>query len=258
MEKVDNEENNNLMNKEEKHFLNIQSDFYHYMITEGGLTPKTSRDYISRLKFLSATYHIDNTLDEEGVEEILRKEEVCYIERSKYNTRKSISDFRSGLRKFLDFLKSDYHKRYENSILSEIKMIKENHHLSVTEKEAIILSRRGQGVFRNDLIKYWGGCAISKCSLTDILVASHIKPWKDSTNDKRLDVFNGLLLLPNYDKLFDLGYITFNPEGKVLYSKLLSKNDKYLLGLTATLSLCRIEEAHKSYLKYHKDYCFID
>ena len=75
------------------------------------------------------------------------------------------------------------------------------------------------------MIKYWDGCAISKCSLTDMLVASHIKPWKDSTNDERLDVFNGLLLLPNYDKLFDLGYLTFTSEGKAIYSKLLSKND---------------------------------
>lgn len=245
------------MDNNVKHFLNIQSDFYHYMITEGGLAKKTSSDYISRLKFLSATYRIDYTLGEKDVEEILREEEIRCIGRDKYCTRKSISDFRAGLRKFLDFLKSDYRKHYENTILAEIKMIKEDHHLSATEKETIILSRRGQGRFRSELIKYWNGCAISKCSLTDILVASHIKPWKDSTNNERLDVFNGLLLLPNYDKLFDLGYMTFTPKGKVLYSKLLSKNDKDLLGLTNTLSLCRIDEAHKIYLKYHNEYCFI-
>lgn len=245
------------MDKTEKHFLSIQSDFYHYMITEGGLAPKTSCDYISRLKFLSVTYRIDNTLDEEGVEEILREEEIRRIGRRKYCTQKSIFDFRSGLRKFLDFLKSDYRKRYENSILSEIKMVRENHHLSVTEKEAVILSRRGQGVFRHELIKYWDGCAVSKCSLTDMLVASHIKPWKDSTNEERLDIFNGLLLLPNYDKLFDLGYMTFTLEGKAVYSKLLSRNDKYLLGLTSSLFLCHIEEAHKNYLKYHNENCFI-
>lgn len=245
------------MNREERLFLTSQSDFYHYMITEGGLAKKTSHDYISRLKFLSTTYRIDETLNEDRVEEILQEEEKRRLERNKYCTEKSISDFRSGLRKFLDFLKSDYRKHYENSILSEIEMIKDNYFLSTTEKEAVIMSRRGQGLFRNELIKYWDGCAVSRCSLTDVLVASHIKPWKDSTNDERLDVFNGLLLLPNYDKLFDLGYITFTPEGKVIISKILSKNDKRLLGLTATLSLCRVEEAHKSYLKYHNEYCFI-
>lgn len=245
------------MENKVKHFLDIQSDFYHYMITEGGLAKKTSSDYISRLKFLSATYRIDYTLGERDIEDILREEEIRCIGRDKYSTRKSISDFRAGLRKFLDFLKSDYCKRYENTILAEIKMIKEDHHLSATEKETIILSRRGQGKFRSELIKYWNGCAISECSLTDILMASHIKPWKDSTNDERLDVFNGLLLLPNYDKLFDLGYMTFTPKGKALYSKLLSKSDKDLLGLTSTLSLCRIDEAHKIYLKYHNEYCFI-
>ncbi len=245
------------MHEKEKHFLNIQSDFYHYMITEGGLTRKTSNDYISRLKFLSTTYRIDNTLTKERVEEILQEEEMRCIGRTKYSTRKSISDFRSGLRKFLDFLSSDYRKRYEHSVFSEIKMIKENQHLSVTEREAVILSRRGQGIFRNELIKYWDGCAISRCSLTDMLVASHIKPWKDSTNDERLDVYNGLLLLPNYDKLFDLGYMTFTSEGKVIYSKLLSKDDKSLLGLVDNLSLCHIEEAHKKYIKYHHEYRFI-
>ena len=30
---------------------------------------------------------------------------------------------------------------------------------------------------------------------------SHIKPWRDADNQERLDAYNGLLLLPNYDKL---------------------------------------------------------
>lgn len=246
-----------MKNNLEKLFWNIQADFYHYMITDGKLAKKTSNDYISRLKFLSASYRIDATLDENRVEEILKEEEKRRVGREKYNTSKSISDFRSGLRKFLDFLKSDYRKQYEDSILSEINKIQENHCLSETEKEAVILSRRGQGAFRNELIEYWEGCAISRCSQMDILVASHIKPWKDSTNNERLDVFNGLLLLPNYDKLFDFGYMTFTAEGKAIYSNLLSKTDKQLLGLTDTLSLSRIEQSHKTYLEYHNEYCFI-
>ena len=48
---------------------------------------------------------------------------------------------------------------------------------------------------------------MSGITSTWILIASHIKPWRVSNNNERLDVYNGLLLLPNLDKLFDKGYI---------------------------------------------------
>ncbi|OUO24034.1 HNH endonuclease [Bacteroides sp. An322] len=242
----------------EKYFWNIQSDFYHYMITYGGITPKTSSDYVTRLKYLSSFYRIDETLTEEDIEYILQQENTRRLQRTKYTTPKAITDFKSGLRKFLNFLKSDYRKQYENSILYEIENININKKLTTTEKEALIQSRIGQGIFRKSLIKFWQGCAISHCSMTDILVASHIKPWKDATNHERLDIFNGLLLLPNYDKLFDLGYMTFTPQkGKAVYSKLLSSEDRHILGLTDSLSLSQITKEHKTYLTYHNEYCFM-
>jgi len=39
------------------------------------------------------------------------------------------------------------------------------------------------------------------------LVASHCKPWRDSTNGERLDGENGLLLTQSIDHLFDRGFI---------------------------------------------------
>ena len=48
-----------------------------------------------------------------------------------------------------------------------------------------------------------------------MLLASHIKPWRDSNHQERLDKFNGLLLLANLDKAFDLGFISFDDSGKV-------------------------------------------
>lgn len=110
----------------EKYFWNIQSDFYHYMITYGGITPKTSSDYVTRLKYLSSFYRIDETLTEEDIEYILQQENTRRLQRTKYTTPKAITDFKSGLRKFLNFLKSDYRKQYENSILYEIENININ------------------------------------------------------------------------------------------------------------------------------------
>ncbi len=89
------------------------------------------------------------------------------------------------------------------------------------------------------------------CPLTWMLIASHIKPWRDADNQERLDTYNGLLLLPNYDKLFDLGYISFNPKGKIMCSRLLDKFDREAIGLTSDLHLVKLENQHLKYLKYH-------
>ena len=68
-----------------------------------------------------------------------------------------------------------------------------------TEREAIVKARVGQGDFREALLSRWGGCAITGINRADLIRASHIKPWRYSTNSERLDPFNGLLLLPQYD-----------------------------------------------------------
>ena len=121
-----------------------------------------------------------------------------------------------------------------------------------------MLARVGQGKFRKELIEYWNGCSITTFKRFDILVASHIKPWKDSNNFERIDVYNGLLLLPNYDKLFDRGYINFDKKGKILFSKLISDNDKQLLGLKNNIKLINVDDKHLKYLDYHRENCFMD
>ena len=156
-----------------------------------------------------------------------------------------------------EFKKSDYHKRIENSIISQIKTIKVNPQLDKTQKKSIIMSRIGQGLFRSQLISFWGGCAISNCKQKAVLIASHIKPWKDSNNVERLDVYNGLLLQANYDRLFDNGYISFSSSGELLYSSLLPVSERKVLRLTNDLHLRKIEDAHLKYLEYHREYCFM-
>lgn len=88
--------------------------------------------------------------------------------------------------------------------------------LPETERKSIIQSRLGQGVFRKCLIEYWKGCAVTECKFSPLLKASHIKPWSKSTNQERLDVFNGLLLAPNIDAAFDIGYVSFDEKGKII------------------------------------------
>ena len=238
-------------------YTDLQADFYHYMVMFGGIAKKTSGDYVTRMKFLAHDYSLDETLTKEKIDEILRQEDLKRQERSVYTSKKSLSDFRAGLNKFLAFINSDYHKRIADSIITEIKAVENDNTIKMTEKDSIVKSRIGQGIFRKGLIEYWHGCAISQCPLTWMLIASHIKPWRDADNQERLDPYNGLLLLPNYDKLFDLGYISFNSKGKIMYSRLLDKFDRETIGLTNNLHLVKLEEQHLKYLKYHNDNCFL-
>lgn len=238
-------------------YTDLQADFYHYMVKFGGIAKKTSGDYVTRMKFLAHDYSLDETLTKEKIDEILRQEDLKRQERSVYTSKKSLSDFRAGLNKFLAFINSDYHKRIADSIITEIKAVENDNTIKMTEKDSIVKSRIGQGIFRKGLIEYWHGCAISQCPLTWMLIASHIKPWRDADNQERLDPYNGLLLLPNYDKLFDLGYISFNSKGKIMYSRLLDKFNRETIGLTNNLHLVKLEEQHLKYLKYHNDNCFL-
>ena len=126
-----------------------------------------------------------------------------------------------------------------------------------TEREALSKSRIGQGKFRTHLKIFWKNCcAVTGCSTVDILKASHIKPWRDSENHERLDYYNGLLLTPNLDAVFDSGLISFDKNGAILISQKLSYDQKATLGIEDQMSLKRIEKDHHKYLEYHRNHIF--
>ncbi len=126
--------------------------------------------------------------------------------------------------------------------------------LEKTEKDSIIQSRLGQGAYRQSLIDYWQGCAVTDCSYSPLLRASHIKPWRASNNIERLDPFNGLLLSPNLDVAFDTGYISFDKKGKIIISSALIPVDAYSLRITPKLRIKTklLSIKHQAYLEYHR------
>ena len=238
-------------------FQELEHDFLHYMLEFGGIAKKTSHDYVSRMRFLAQYYELDSNITSDYVEHIMNEERKIYAERERYNTLKSLGDLHAGLRKFLSFINSGYVQQQTETILSEIKKVEEDARLNTTERTQIIQSRVGQGIFRNKLVEYWLGCSVSGCSLFSVLVASHIKPWSASDNIQRLDLYNGLLLQPNFDKLFDRGYITFDLNGKIRCSSLLDSVDRKLLGIDTNMHLRKIDKMHNQYLLYHQENCFI-
>ena len=88
-----------------------------------------------------------------------------------------------------------------------------------------------------------------------VLIASHIKPYKDSNSEEAFDVNNGLLLSKNTDSLFDLGYITFNNDGTICPSKVLS-NDVIEHITQFRLNEHFINEKRLDYMAYHRAQVF--
>jgi predicted restriction endonuclease len=105
-----------------------------------------------------------------------------------------------------------------------------------TTRKALIDARRGQGKFRQDLEQRWDkACAVTNCTIREVLRASHIKPWARSSNEDRLNPQNGFLLLANLDILFEKGFFSFGDDGRMLVSKDLSASDRRLFGLPKRL-----------------------
>ena len=127
-----------------------------------------------------------------------------------------------------------------------------------TEVERLVKQRVGQDIFRNALITFWQGrCAVTGLVVLPLLRASHIKPWADcENNQERLDVFNGFLLAPHMDALFDGGWITFDDAGRLVKSTLLNDAAVQLLGVNSELKLAHLAADHRPYLEYHRQYVF--
>jgi len=147
-----------------------------------------------------------------------------------------------------DFVDIDSVRLKEDWEAIERKPIKE------TTKKALILARIGQGDFRKNLIKIWKGCSVTQYKNTSMLVASHIRPWRKSNDIQRLNPYNGLLLLPNYDKAFDRGYISFSDDGTILISNQLQNHEE--LGIHSDLKIKLVKES-KEFMNYHRNHVFI-
>lgn len=138
-----------------------------------------------------------------------------------------------------------------SDILSELEALST---LPKTERQSLVLSRVGQGEFRAQLVSYWEGCAVTGADCIPLLKASHIKPWRESNNKERLDVFNGLLLSPNIYAAFDTGYITFDHQGKIVLSNTIAGTPAFQLHINAKLRINRnlLRPEHQAYLEHHR------
>ena len=126
-----------------------------------------------------------------------------------------------------------------------------------TERQGLVTSRVGQGAYRKSILYRWKfKCAVTRYEKKEVLIASHIVPWKESTNDERLDVDNGILLSPTYDALFDQHLISFENNGKIILSDTLQQSKMDLIGVTGKERIQSLSSGNISYLERHRDLLF--
>ena len=127
--------------------------------------------------------------------------------------------------------------------------------LDHTQKEQIILARRGQGVFKNNVSKIEHHCRVTKVDRMEHLRASHIKPWRDANNSERLDGENGFLLTPSIDHLFDRGFISFADNGQLILSPSAHLLSLERMGIPpdGQLNVGAFHQGQRNYLNFHRD-----
>jgi putative restriction endonuclease len=124
-----------------------------------------------------------------------------------------------------------------------------------TERTALIQARRGQGLFRDNVRSIEHACRITRVARMEHLVASHIQPWRDSSNEQRLDGENGLLLTPTVDHLFDKGFISFENTGQLIVSPVADPVSLKRMGVDrdARVNVGPFAEGQRQYLEFHRE-----
>jgi hypothetical protein len=128
-----------------------------------------------------------------------------------------------------------------------------------TEKQALVLARRGQGKFRERVAALEQSCRVTRVDRPEHLRASHCKPWRDCTNAERLDGDNGLMLTPSIDHLFDRGFISFEDGGVLLVSPVAHRPSLQRMGVDVEkkLNVGRFTAQQGRYLEFHRDAVFL-
>lgn len=129
-----------------------------------------------------------------------------------------------------------------------------------TEKQALVLARRGQGLFRALVQERETRCRVTGVDRPEHLRASHCKPWRDCESSKeRLDADNGLMLTPSIDHLFDRGFISFENGGQLLVSPVAHRESLQRMGVptNARTDVGPFRPGQQRYLEYHRDLVFL-
>ncbi len=131
--------------------------------------------------------------------------------------------------------------------------------IGATEKQQLVLARRGQGLFRKRVTEVESRCRVTGVDRPEHLRASHCKPWRDCTNVERLDGANGLMLTPSIDHLFDRGFVSFHEDGWLLISPVAHRVSLSRMGVEVgrEFNVGRFTSQQAKFLEFHRDAVFL-
>ena len=124
-----------------------------------------------------------------------------------------------------------------------------------TDREAIVRARRGQGIFKQRVLLLERRCRVTRVNNLTHLLASHCKPWRDSSNEERLNGENGLLLTPSIDHLFDRGFIGFENSGELIISPVAHRPSLQKMGIETErlINVGTFTDGQKHFLEFHRN-----
>ena len=137
------------------------------------------------------------------------------------------------------------------SLIDDMQQLKEV--TNSTERDALTKARLGQGLFRQRVAQLEPACRVTGLRRQEFLLASHIKPWRNSNNNERLSGANGLLLSPHIDKLFDRYWISFDPTGELLCEHEIAKEALRCWGIKGANLIRPFNREQESFLKGHRE-----
>ena len=128
--------------------------------------------------------------------------------------------------------------------------------IGAVEQIRLLRSRRGQGVFKRNVMLHEKGCRVT--NVTDIrhLRASHIQPWSLSDDKQKLSGSNGLLLSPHIDHLFDKGWISFGDKEEIMVSKNLTSGLPSAWGIDLDHKVGKFTDTQSEFLEFHRTKIF--
>lgn len=141
---------------------------------------------------------------------------------------------------------------WETKIAHDISV---NSNIAETDRQAIVRARIGQGLFKDRVSKIETKCRITGVKNPTHLIASHCKPWRDATNEERLNGENGLLLTPSIDHLFDRGFIGFEDNGTLIISPVADRPSLKKMGIEIekTVNVGSFTSGQKNFLDFHRN-----
>ena len=221
-------------------------EFYNWLIEHKQLSEATAKKYDLVIRNRIVEWLPSYEIPKNSIEFEATKQLILSLDIYKERNRVGNNMYSSALNHYDNYLKA---------ILPHDSEIFKEDLSFTTEAEKLVKVRLLQNKFRKSLFDVNNTCAVTGFKNSRFLIASHIKPWAQSEELEKIDPYNGLLLTPNFDRLFDKGLISFDSNGKILVSNQLSELDFHFFQIPEK-ALIEFHLKHQKYLEFHRDMVF--